>query len=332
MNTFGTIFRLSIFGESHGKLVGVTLDGVPAGIGITTDDLLPDLERRKAGATGTTPRKEDDMPILATGLFNDTTTGAPLTVLFENNNTRSSDYEALRATPRPGHADFVLHKKFGGFNDYRGGGHSSGRLTVALVAAGAIAKKILKGISIHARLIEAGGNADIEAAIEQAVQQQDSIGGIVECRVNGLPVGLGEPFFNSIESAIAHVAFAIPAIKGIEFGSGFGAAKMTGSQHNDAIIDETGKTATNNAGGINGGITNGNELVFRLAVKPTSSTPKEQHTWNNATGSVEAFTVKGRHDLCVALRVPVVAEAAAAIALADALLMYNAAKHASLNS
>jgi chorismate synthase len=332
MNTFGTIFRLSIFGESHGKLVGVTLDGVPAGIGITTDDLLPDLERRKAGATGTTPRKEDDMPILATGVFNDTTTGAPLTVLFENNDTRSSDYEALRATPRPGHADFVLHKKFGGFNDYRGGGHSSGRLTVALVAAGAIAKKILKGTSIHARLIEAGGNADIEAAIEQAVQQQDSIGGIVECRVNGLPVGLGEPFFNSIESAIAHVAFAIPAIKGIEFGSGFGAAKMTGSQHNDAIIDETGKTATNNAGGINGGITNGNELVFRLAVKPTSSTPKEQYTWNNATGSVEAFTIKGRHDLCIALRVPVVAEAAAAIALADALLMYNAAKHASLNS
>lgn len=332
MNTFGTIFRLSIFGESHGKMVGVTLDGVPAGIALSAEDLLPDLERRKAGATGTTPRKEDDMPILATGVFNNTTTGAPLTILFENNNTRSADYEALRATPRPGHADFVLHKKFDGFNDYRGGGHSSGRLTVALVAAGAVAKKILERINISARLIEAGGNPNVEAAIEQAVKEQDSIGGIVECRVNGLPVGLGEPFFNSIESTIAHLVFSVPAIKGIEFGSGFSATKMKGSQHNDAIIDETGKTATNNAGGINGGITNGNELVFRIAVKPTSSTPKEQHTWNNVSGSVEAFTVKGRHDLCIALRVPVVAEAVAAIALADALLMYRAAKNASLNS
>lgn len=324
MNTFGTIFRLSIFGESHGKLVGVTLDGVPAGIALSTDDLLPDLERRKAGAAGTTPRKEDDMPILATGVFKNTTTGAPLTLLFENNNTRSADYEALRATPRPGHADFVLDKKFGGFNDYRGGGHSSGRLTVALVAAGVVAKKVLSGVSIQAKLIEAGGNPNIEAAIAQAVQQQDSIGGIVECRVNGLPVGLGEPFFNSIESTIAHLAFSIPAIKGIEFGSGFGATKMTGSQHNDAIIDDAGNTATNNAGGINGGITNGNELVFRIAVKPTSSTPREQRTWNNSTQQVEDFTVKGRHDLCIALRVPVVAEAVAAIALADAWLMHNA--------
>ncbi len=324
MNTFGTIFRLSIFGESHGSLVGVTIDGVPAGISLSANDLLPDLERRKAGAAGTTPRKEEDMPNLATGVFNDTTTGAPLTVLFQNNNTRSGDYEALRATPRPGHADFVLDRKFNGFNDYRGGGHSSGRLTVALVAAGMIAKKVLKGMTVEARLIEAGGNTDIEAAIAKAVADQDSIGGIVECRVNGLPVGLGEPFFNSIESTIAHMAFSIPAIKGIEFGSGFAAAKMTGSTHNDAIIDEAGNTATNHAGGINGGITNGNELVFRIAVKPTSSTPKEQHTWNKTTQSVEQFTVKGRHDLCIALRVPVVAEAAAAIALADALLMHNA--------
>ncbi len=324
MNTFGTIFRLSIFGESHGKLVGVTLDGVPAGIALSPDDLSPDLERRKAGATGTTPRKEDDMPTLATGVFNNITTGAPLTILFENNNTRSADYEALRATPRPGHADFVLDKKFGGFNDYRGGGHSSGRLTVALVAAGVVAKKVLSSVSIQAKLIEAGGNPDVEAAVAHAVQQQDSIGGIVECRVNGLPMGLGEPFFNSIESTIAHLAFSIPAIKGIEFGSGFGASKMTGSQHNDAIIDNAGNTATNNAGGINGGITNGNELVFRIAVKPTSSTPREQRTWNNSTQQVEEFTVKGRHDLCIALRVPVVAEAVAAIALADAWLMHNA--------
>ena len=320
MNTFGTLFRISIFGESHGKWVGVTIDGCPAGIALNETDLLPDLERRKAGAVGTTPRKEDDLPTFASGVFNGHTTGAPLTIIFENNNTRSADYEALRATPRPGHADFVLDKKFGSYNDYRGGGHSSGRLTVALVAAGVVAKKVISNITVQAQLVEAGGNANIEAAITKAVEDQDSIGGIVECRANGIHVGLGEPFFNSIESVISHAIFAIPAIKGIEFGRGFAAAKMTGSAHNDAIVDEQGTTLSNNAGGINGGITNGNELVFRVAVKPTSSTPKEQQTWNNNTGAVEAFTVKGRHDLCIALRVPVVVEAVTAIALADMVL------------
>ena len=320
MNSFGTLFRISIFGESHGKWVGVTIDGCPAGIPLTENDLLPDLERRKAGAAGTTPRKEDDLPTFASGVFNGHTTGAPLTIIFENNNTRSADYEALRATPRPGHADFVLDKKFSGYNDYRGGGHSSGRLTVALVAAGVVAKNVISNITVQARLVEAGGNTDIDAAINKAVEEQDSIGGIVECRANGIPVGLGEPFFDSIESVISHAVFAIPAIKGIEFGSGFTAAKMTGSTHNDAIVDELGTTLSNNAGGINGGITNGNELVFRVAVKPTSSTPKEQQTWNNNTGAVEAFAVKGRHDLCIALRVPVVVEAVTAIVLADMVL------------
>jgi len=317
MNTFGTIFRISIFGESHGRWVGVTIDGCPAGIDLQESDLLPDLERRKAGAAGTTPRKEDDLPVFVSGVFNNKTTGAPLTIVFENNNTRSSDYDAIRSTPRPGHADFVLYKKYNGFNDHRGGGHSSGRLTVALVAAGVVAKKILEGITIEAALTEAGGSTDIEAAVNKAVAQQDSIGGIVSCTVKGLPVGVGEPFFNSLESVISHAVFSIPAIKGIEFGSGFAAARMHGSEHNDAIVDEDGGTATNNAGGINGGISNGNDLHFRVAVKPTSSTPKEQHTWNNATGGIEPFTVKGRHDLCIALRVPVVVEAVTAIALAD---------------
>jgi len=317
MNTFGNIFRISIFGESHGKWVGVTIDGCPAGIGLTVSDFLPDLDRRKAGAAGTTPRVEDDMPIFASGVFNDKTTGAPLTIVFENNNTRSADYDSLRATPRPGHADFVLHKKFNGFNDYRGSGHSSGRLTVALVAAGVVAKKILSNIQIDARLTEAGGNTDIGAAIEQAIERQDSIGGIVTCSVQGIPIGWGEPFFNSIESVISHAVFSIPAVKGIEFGSGFAAAKMTGSTHNDPIINESGHTATNNAGGINGGISNGNELIFRVAIKPTSSTPQTQNTWNNTTGSVAPFAVKGRHDLCIALRVPIVVEAVTAIALAD---------------
>lgn len=320
MNTFGTNFRVSIFGESHGKWVGITIDGCPAGIDLTVADLLPDLERRKAGATGTTPRKEEDIPIFASGVFNDKTTGAPITIVFENNNTRSADYDALKQVHRPGHADFVLHQKFNGFNDPRGGGHSSGRLTVALVAAGAIAKKVLKGVAINAKLTEVGGDTDIEAAIQKAVDAQDSIGGIVTCTVTGLPVGIGEPFFDSIESLISHAIFAIPAIKGIEFGAGFAAAKMTGSTHNDAFIDEKGTTLTNNAGGINGGISNGNELCFRVAVKPTSSTPREQRTWSNATNAVEAFTVKGRHDLCIALRVPVVVEAVTALALTDLYL------------
>jgi chorismate synthase len=317
MNTFGEIFKVSIFGESHGKWVGITIDGCPAGIDVSTEDFLPDLERRKAGAAGTTPRKEDDIPMLASGVFNNKTTGAPITIVFENSNTRSSDYNDIKDTPRPGHADFVLNKKFNGHNDYRGGGHSSGRLTVALVAAGVIAKKVSPQLSVNARLIEAGGNTDIDAAIQQAIADNDSIGGVVECRVSGLPVGWGEPFFDSVESAISHAIFSIPAIKGVEFGSGFAAARMKGSEHNDAIIDEHGTTKTNNAGGINGGITNGNELYFRVAVKPTSSTPREQHTWNAAMQSVEPFTVRGRHDLCVALRVPAVVEAVTAIVLAD---------------
>jgi len=321
MNSLGRIFRVHIFGESHGTAVGITIDGCPAGIPLDLADFNADLERRKAGAAGTTPRKEDDIPRIISGLFNGYTTGAPLTILFDNNNTRSADYEALRATPRPGHADFVLHEKFNGFNDYRGGGHSSGRLTVALVAAGVIAKKTLDGIHIRAMLTEAGGDQDIDAAIERAVAEQDSIGGIVRCSVTGLPAGWGEPFFDSLESMISHAIFAIPAIKGIAFGSGFAAATMRGSTHNDPIIDAAGTTATNHAGGINGGISNGNELYFDVAVKPTSSTPQTQHTWNSTTNSVAPFQVKGRHDLCVALRVPVVVEAVTALVLADACLL-----------
>ena len=317
MNTLGTHFRIHIFGESHAQWVGVTIDGCPAGIPLAGEDFSEDLERRKAGASGTTPRKEEDVPHLVNGVFNGFTTGAPLTILFENKNVRSGDYEALRNTPRPGHADFVLNNKFDGYNDYRGGGHSSGRLTVAIVAAGVVAKKVIPSVSVKAVLAEAGGNTDIEAAIQQALADNDSIGGIVECNVAGLPVGWGEPFFDSVESLISHAIFSIPAIKGIEFGSGFNAAKMTGSKHNDAITDEIGTTKSNNAGGINGGITNGNELNFRVAVKPTSSTPREQLTWNTATKQMEQFTVKGRHDLCIALRVPVVVEAMTAAVLAD---------------
>ena len=320
MNSFGTIFRTSLFGESHGKTIGIILDGVPPGISISEADFLEDINRRKPGAKGTTPRVESDLPILSSGVFNGKTTGAPLCILFENSNTISKDYEALRVTPRPGHADFVATKKFNGFEDYRGGGHFSGRLTVLLVAAGVVAKKVLEGISVQAKLVEAGGETDIELALEKALKLQDSIGGIIECKVDGLPIGLGEPFFDSVESLIAHAVFSVPAVKGIEFGTGFGAAKMLGSEHNDAIIDMEGKTATNHAGGIVGGITNGNELVFRTVIKPTSSTPQVQQSINLKSKKIEDFQVKGRHDLCIALRAPVVIEAVTAIVLADLLL------------
>ena len=490
MNSFGRIFRISIFGESHGESVGIVIDGCPAGLPLTVEDFLPDLERRKGGTQkGTTPRQEEDLPIFKSGLFNNKTTGAPITILFENKNTRSADYERQRDVPRPGHADFVARKKFGGHEDYRGSGHFSGRLTVALVAAGVIAKKILDlpptplqrrgatspnpsnggasgnsdspgyitnnpvqwkalsefakqnrkkssaldenlgqelrtkklagfkcrrqhpiagfipdfvclnkrlvieidgdyhneeeqksydvartewlrqhnytmvrftnaqvltqinvvlssiettlhtqaaspsplerepegevydGIEITSKILEIGGETDLEKGLQKAIDAKDSVGGIIECRANGLPIGLGEPFFDSVESQLSHIVFAIPAVRGFEFGTGFAAAKMFGSQHNDAIENTEGKTKTNHAGGVVGGLTNGNELVFRIAIKPTSSTPKEQNTLNWETGKVETTSVKGRHDLCIALRVPVILEAVVAIVLADLMML-----------
>jgi chorismate synthase len=324
MNSFGRIFRVSIFGESHGPAVGIVIDGCPAGVGLTADDFTTDIERRKGGTQkGTTPRQETDAPIFQTGVFRDKTTGAPLTIMFENKNTRSSDYEKQRSFPRPGHADFVASKKFGSNEDFRGGGHFSGRLTVCIVAAGVVAKKVLKNVSVTAKILEIGGEQDLEKGLQKAIDAKDSVGGIVECTVTGLPIGLGEPFFDSVESLISHAAFSIPAVKGVEFGAGFQAAKMFGVDHNDAIIDANGRTATNHAGGIVGGITNGNDLVFRVAIKPTSSTPKEQESLNWETGEVEKFSIKGRHDLCIALRVPPVLEAVTAMVLADLMLLEN---------
>jgi chorismate synthase len=241
--------------------------------------------------------------------------------LFENKNTRSGDYEKQRAIPRPGHADFVAHEKFEGNEDYRGGGHFSGRLTVAIVAAGVIAKKLLHDSFIKATILEVGGETDIEKGLQKAIGAKDSVGGIIECSVNNLPTGLGEPFFDSVESVLSHAVFAIPAVRAIEFGTGFAAAKMFGSEHNDAIENVNGKTKTNHAGGVVGGITNGNELVFRIAIKPTSSTPKEQQTLNWETKEMETFSVKGRHDLCIALRVPVILEAVTAMVLADLMML-----------
>lgn len=321
MNSFGHLFRISIFGESHGECVGITIDGCPAGLPLAAEDMLTDLERRKGGKQkGTTPRQEADFPLIKSGVFNGHTTGFPITLLFENNNTRSEDYQKQRSIPRPGHADMVAHQKFGGYEDYRGGGHFSARLTTGLVAAGAIAKKLMPGIRISAEVVEIGGEKDLEKGLQRAIDAKDSVGGIVECRANGIPAGLGEPYFDSVESQLAHILYAIPAVKGVEFGAGFRAAQMFGSEHNDAIIDLEGHTRTNHAGGIVGGISNGNELLFRLAIKPTSSTPKQQNSLNWDTGIPEDFSVKGRHDLCVALRAPVIVEAATAIVLADFLL------------
>lgn len=320
MNSYGTNFRISIFGESHGKLIGVAMDGVPAGLSLSEEDFMADINRRRSGARGTTPRKEDDIPHIVSGTFEGCTTGAPLTVVFENNNTISKDYSLFREIPRPGHSDFTAQVKHNFFNDIRGGGHFSGRLTLALVAAGVVAKKILGNIRINAQITAIAGLADPskwDAAIEEVMAEGDSTGGIIECTCTGVPAGLGEPFFNSLESEIAHLAFAIPGVRGIEFGDGFAAATMKGSEHNDCFIDTEGHTATNGAGGINGGISNGNPIVFRIAVKPTSSISKVQHTANFITGEIEEFSVKGRHDACIALRCPVIVEAIAAIALAQ---------------
>lgn len=325
MNSFGRIFRVTVFGESHGPLVGVTIDGCPAGISLADPDFKKDLGRRKSGAKGTTPRAEKDLPSLVSGVHNGKTTGAPVTLLFKNENIASRDYSLFDDIPRPGHADFVASKKFRGFQDERGGGHFSGRITIALVAAGVLAKKMIQPVNIQAALIEAGGIDDIDKAVELAEKENDSIGGIIQCIASNIPVGLGEPFFDSVESVISHLAFSVPAIKGIEFGAGFAAARMRGSEHNDSLISVDGKTDTNHAGGINGGISNGNDLVYRVVVKPTASTSKKQHTMNVKTGEMADLEVAGRHDRCIALRVPVIIEAVTAIALADFFLLENKA-------
>ena len=358
MNTFGNKFRISIFGESHGPRIGVTVDGVLPGVPLSEEDFAQDLARRKAGALGTTPRTEDDFPQIVSGVYEGRTTGAPLTILFRNENTRSEDYEGFREHPRPGHADFTANLKYGGFNDPRGGGHFSGRITLGVVAAGVIAKKMLYFAKFHAQLVEVGGVADASAwpdALKAAQAEGDSLGGVVECTVEGLPIGLGEPFWNSVESLLSHAVFSIPGVRGIEFGDGFAAARMKGSEHNDPFPehkcchgegeehhchhDEPGHQCchgeheeghecgchgeggehhccgrhkqplppvTNHAGGVNGGITNGNPLVFRVAFKPTASIAKAG--------------IPGRHDVCFALRTPVIVEAMAAIVLTDLAL------------
>ncbi len=328
MNSFGRIFRVSIYGESHGKGVGVLIDGCPAGIPVEEEDFKADLARRKAGGAGSTKRIESDEPVIISGICDGHTTGAPINIHFINGDTRSKDYGLFRRMPRPGHSDFVAMKKYEGNNDIRGGGHFSGRLTLALVAAGVIAKKILSGSKLEARLVQVG-ETDVRNFSEEAVdniltdiqEHGDSIGGIVEFSGENLPVGMGEPFFGSAESHISSMIFSVPAVKAIEFGAGFEGVKLKGSQHNDIIIDASGKTLTNNNGGINGGITNGNPVVFRAAIKPTPSIYLPQETFNFETGEMDTLQIHGRHDACIAKRATVVIENAAAIALADLFLL-----------
>ena len=332
MNTFGRKFRVSIFGESHGELIGVVLDGVQPGIELSEEDFVQDLARRKSGAKGTTPRIEEDKPMLVSGVYEGCTTGAPLTIVFRNMNTKSSDYSQFAAMPRPGHADLTAALKWDDYQDPRGSGHFSGRLTLPIVAAGVVAKKMLYSLTIldetpakevTARLVELGGSSDEQTwqeAIDKAMEEGDSLGAVVECTVPEIDPGYGEPFWDSVESTIAHAIFSIPGVRGLEFGDGFQAAGMKGSEHNDPIGAD-GRPLKNGAGGVNGGITNGAPLTFRVAFKPTSSIRKAQQTFNFQAGEMDTLEIKGRHDACFALRTPVVVEAMTAIALADLVLL-----------
>ena len=350
MNTFGRKFRVTVFGESHGEAVGVVLDGVPAGLELCEADFEKDILRRKSGAKGTTPRLESDQPQILSGVFEGHTTGAPLAIIFRNENVKSQDYAQFAAMPRPGHADLTAALRWDDCNDPRGGGHFSGRMTLPVVAAGVVAKKILADATIldetpcseiNAQLVELGGiplplldaqslhdGSDAVAdmpdewkeELERAAAEGDSLGAVIECTVPAIDPGYGEPFWDSVESQIAHAVFAIPGVRGVEFGDGFEAAAMMGSQHNDPIGPDA-RPVKNGAGGVNGGLTNGAPIVFRVAFKPTSSISRAQQTFNFETGETDTLKIKGRHDVCYALRCPVVVEAMTAIALADFALL-----------
>lgn len=319
-NSFGEILRTTIFGASHAEEVGVSMEGVPSGISLGADVFTSDLDRRRPALRGETPRREEDMPIVE-GLDADgVTTGGIVRISFKNRNTRSGDYSKFVEHPRPSHADLVQRKKYGEGYDISGGGMSSGRMTVALVSAGVVAKQVLGDVVFSTHLIEVGGCRDtkqFESIIANALADGDSVGGVVECRVQGVDCGLGEPFFDSVESVVSHLLFSVPGVKGVAFGDGFDSASKRGSERNDMIVDGSGRTLTNNEGGINGGISNGNDIVVRVAVKPTPSISKPQNTYNFATGCVEPLVVGGRHDACIARRAMVVVEAMVALALAD---------------
>ena len=353
---FGKKVKISIFGQSHSEAIGVVIDGLPVGEAIDMEEVQKFMERRAPGRNAwSTPRKEADMPRVVSGLFEGKTCGAPICAIIENTNTKSKDYDKLKDLPRPGHADYTAWVKYDGCNDHRGGGHFSGRLTAPLCFAGAVCKQILerKGIHVGAHILSIKGVKDVsfdavsvdadtlksvtskmfpvqddaageamQAAIAAARERGDSVGGIVECAVTGLPVGVGEPMFDGLESVLAAAIFAVPAVKGVEFGTGFGVADLFGSENNDDYIymeDGTVKTKTNHHGGSLGGISSGMPLVFRAAFKPTPSISMEQDTISISKRENDKLAVEGRHDPCIVPRAVPVVEAAAAVAILDLL-------------
>lgn len=349
----GKHIQVSVFGQSHSKAIGAVIDGLPAGVKIDSEKVAAFMRRRAPGNTKySTKRREADEPVVLSGLVDGVTCGAPLGFLIENTNTRSSDYDNLRAVPRPGHADYPANVRYGGYQDVAGGGHFSGRLTAPLCFAGAVCLQILeqKGVKVQAHIYELAGVRDIpfdpititdarpgekvfpvisdacgeemQAEIEKARMSADSVGGIVECAVTGMPAGLGDPMFDGVENQLARNIFGVPAVKGLEFGNGFACVKLRGSQNNDPYtIDENGKivTTSNNNGGILGGITSGMPILFRVAVKPTSSIGKEQQSVNLNTMQPEKLIVHGRHDPCIVPRAVPVIEAVTAITMLDIL-------------
>lgn len=351
-STYGENLKLSIFGQSHAPAIGMTLDGIPAGLTVDLEKLQQFLNRRAPGQNDySTPRREEDRPEFLSGLLNGFTCGAPLAAIIRNTNTRSGDYANLMDCPRPGHADYTAQVKYGGFQDAAGGGHFSGRLTAPLCIAGGLCKQWLeaKGIRIGAHIAAIAGIPDtpfdpikpqlssvgadfpvlnpeagarMRQAISDAKRDLDSVGGIIECAVTGLPAGLGEPMFGGVEGRIAQIVYGIPAVKGVEFGIGFEAANLQGSENNDDFRMEEGKvvTSTNHCGGILGGITNGMPLLFRAAIKPTPSISQAQQSVSLSRGENQELVVKGRHDPCIVPRAVPVVEAAAAIAIFDMLL------------
>ena len=351
-STYGESLKLSIFGQSHGPSVGMVLDGIPAGLPVDTEKLQAFLNRRAPGQHDwSTSRNEEDCPEFLGGVFDGFTCGAPIAAVIHNSNTQSGDYAALKNLPRPGHADFTADVKYGGFQDHRGGGHFSGRLTAPLCIAGGLCKQWLEEMGIHigAHILAVGEQGDqyfdpmdpelesvsedfpvldpeagnsMRELIAQAKAAGDSVGGIIECAVTGLPAGLGEPMFGGVESRIAQIVYGIPAVKGVEFGMGFDCACVPGSQSNDAFAMVNGKilTQTNNCGGILGGITTGMPVIFTTAFKATPSISCPQDTVNLATGEAEALIIQGRHDPCIVPRAVPVVEAAAAIAIYDLIL------------
>jgi chorismate synthase len=339
-SSLGKLFTINAFGESHGRCVGVVVDGCPAGLPLAAADIQPGLDRRRAGAgAASTSRREKDKVEILSGVLEGFTTGAPVCLLVMNEDVDSSAYEAIKSKLRPGHADFTAHIKYGGFNDWRGGGMFSGRLTAAFVMAGAVAGKILKtiGVDVFAHTVAIGGidakpspyeeikkkarqdplacadaaaSAKMAALIEKVKKEGDSLGGIVEGIALNVPVGLGEPIFDNLDGELSKALFAVPAVKGVAFGSGFAAARKKGSQNNDPFAVGKGKivTKTNNSGGVLGGISNGMPLVVRVAVKPTASIAREQSTVDIDKMKATAIKVGGRHDVCIVPRaVPVVA-------------------------